>query len=110
MGVEKTAWLLTEEAIAWRKTLDAAVAGGTIQPALRDAVLNPGTPFQLEKPKPAKEIYGYPLSYPVTPDTWKASTTGWNAAIDAIRSYASHDSNKGMSVADLVRDIEKMKL
>lgn len=103
MATEKTAWLLTEEAVAWRKTLDAAVAGGTIQPALRDAVLNPGVPFELHGSRPAQE-------YPLTPDTWSAATKGWNAAVNAIRSYVSLNSNRHMTMDQLAQDLERMKL
>lgn len=40
-------WIETDEGKAWIKSMDDAVAAGTMSAALRDAVLNPNTPVLL---------------------------------------------------------------
>lgn len=102
-ATSKTPWVLTEEAAEWRRTLDDAVERGTIPPALREAVMNPEQPVALV----LKDRHP---AYPLNPHTWNAATSGWNAALAAVSDYVQLNSNKGMSLADLVRDLERMKL
>lgn len=79
------AWLLSPEATAWRKSLDDAVAAGTIQSGLRDAMLNPGQIVQLEHVGPNEQ---------------------WNAALEAAATYLRYRGLTTMAF-DMLKELKK---
>ncbi len=56
--MNKQAWLLSAEAIEWRKSLDRAVNSGEMSAAVRDAVLDPGQEVPLECTAPPNPLLG----------------------------------------------------
>lgn len=56
--MNKQAWLLSAEAIEWRKSLDRAVNSGAMSAAVRDAVLDPGQEVVLECTDPPNPLLG----------------------------------------------------
>lgn len=79
------AWLLSAEAVAWRKSLDEAVSAGVIQSGLRDAMLNPGQLVTLEHLSPTEQ---------------------WNAALDAAAVFMRRRGLTTM-VFDMLKELKK---
>ncbi|UDY80348.1 hypothetical protein AXY1_37 [Achromobacter phage AXY1] len=85
MSKEMEAWLLSPEAIAWRKSLDDAVAAGMIKPSLRDAMLTPGQIVQLEHVGPNDQ---------------------WNAALESAATYLRYRGLTTMAF-DMLKELKK---
>jgi len=51
MAFDKIKWLESDDGKQWKAQMDQAVKDGIMTPAMRDAVLSPGVPYVLSRPR-----------------------------------------------------------